>query len=44
MDVIFHMNEHENEHTPPVLDTLIQNRATKTTTNMNPYLQEQRFA
>ena len=24
MDVIFHMNEHETEHTPPVLDTLIQ--------------------
>ena len=45
MDVIFHMTEHENEHTPPVLDTLIQNRPIQMLKAIVPYLYEpqQRF-
>ena len=38
MDVIFHMNEHETEHTPPVLDTLIQNRPIQMLKAIVPYL------
>lgn len=34
------MNEHENEHTPPVLDTLIQNRPTQMLKAIVPYLYE----
>ena len=39
------MNEHENEHTPPVLDTLIQNRPIQMLKAIVPYLYEpqQRF-
>ena len=32
------MNEHENEHTPPVLDTLIQNRPIQMLKAIVPYL------
>lgn len=38
MDVIFHMNEHETGHTPPVLDTLIQNRPIQMLKAIVPYL------
>ena len=34
------MNEHENEHTPPVLDTLIQNRPIQMLKAIVPYLYE----
>ena len=42
MDVISPMNEHEheNEHTPPVLDTLIQNRPIQMLKAIVPYLYE----
>lgn len=42
MDVISPMNEHEheNEHTPPVLDTLIQNRPIQMLKTIVPYLYE----
>ena len=40
MDVIPPMNEHENEHTPPVLDTLIQNRPIQMLKAIVPYLYE----
>lgn len=40
MDVISPMNEHENEHTPPVLDTLIQNRSIQMLKAIVPYLYE----
>ena len=42
MDVISPMNEHEheNEHTPPVLDTLIQNRPIQMMKAIVPYLYE----
>ena len=42
MDVISPMNEHdhENEHTPPVLDTLIQNRPIQRLKAIVPYLYE----
>ena len=34
------MNEHENEHTPPVLDTLIQTRPIQMLKAIVPYLYE----
>ena len=40
MDVISPMNEHENEHTPPALDTLIQNRPIQMLKAIVPYLYE----
>ena len=40
MDVISPRNEHENEHTPPVLDTLIQNRPIQMLKAIVPYLYE----
>ena len=40
MDVIPPMNEHENERTPPVLDTLIQNRPIQMLKAIVPYLYE----
>ena len=42
MDVISPMNEHEheNEHTPPVLDTPIQNRPIQMLKAIVPYLYE----
>ena len=42
MDVISPMNEHEheNEHTPPILDTLIQNRPIQMLKAIVPYLYE----
>ena len=40
MDVISPMNEHENEHTQPVLDTLIQNRPIQMLKAIVPYLYE----
>ena len=40
MDVISPMNEHEKEHTPPVLDTLIQNRPIQMLKAIVPYLYE----
>ena len=40
MDVISPMNEHKNEHTPPVLDTLIQNRPIQMLKAIVPYLYE----
>ena len=40
MDVISPMNEHENEHTPSVLDTLIQNRPIQMLKAIVPYLYE----
>ena len=33
-------HEHENEHTPPVLDTLIQNRPIQMLKAIVPYLYE----
>ena len=40
MDVIPPMNEPEHEHTPPVLDTLIQNRPIQMLKAIVPYLYE----